>query len=299
MSKKIVLGRGLSILIPAKPIITPTPETEIPERRSEETVASQDRILDLSPEVIYPNSNQPRRDFDAKSLEDLAISIKQHGILQPLVVTAKGDGSYILVAGERRWRAAKFLGSKTVPVVVRTTGELERFALAMIENIQRQDLNAIELALGYNKLLEDFSLTQEELAKKMGKSRSVIANHLRLLGLPSEIQQSLAKGEISEYQARNLLSIAQPEARHLAWEKMKKGQLTGDAARYQAQKTQVAAHERTRPRDPATRAQENALEATLGTRVRIKKQGDSGQMVIDFYSLEDLGRLVEKISAVK
>ncbi len=298
MAKHGALGRGLSTLIPTMPTISQSVSvSRADDDRNEMNVdlLEHDMITLITPEKIVANPDQPRMDFTHQSLAELAESIKEHGILQPLTVTDNQNGTYTLIAGERRVRAAKMIGLSTVPVIVREVSEIQRFELAMIENIQRQDLNPIELAEGYKKLIDDFGLTQDGLAKKMGKSRSVIANHIRLLSLPVEIQHSLAVGEITEYQARNLLGVANLKDQQGLWIKMKKGEMTGDEARLHAQKTKVNTHDRTISKDMNTQAQESALEETLGTRVRIRKRSGKGQVVIEFYSEEELGAIVSKI----
>ena len=238
---------------------------DISPRQSDDDVRS-DRILHIDVGDIKENPYQPRKDMNSVALNDLAESIKQHGILQPLVVSIDPVGGYILVAGQRRLQAAKRIGLKTIPAVIRETDEMEKLELAMIENIQRADLNFIELAEAYARLSDEFGLTQEEIAKRMGKSRPVIANTLRLLTLPDAIQHSLAVGEINEYQARNLLSLKTDEERNALWEKMKKGEMTGTRALAEVQKIKVRTHDRSLRKSSDTFAQESALEEALGTR---------------------------------
>lgn len=267
---------------------------DISPRQSDDDVRS-DRILHIDVGDIKENPYQPRKDMNSVALNDLAESIKQHGILQPLVVSIDPVGGYILVAGQRRLQAAKRIGLKTIPAVIRETDEMEKLELAMIENIQRADLNFIELAEAYARLSDEFGLTQEEIAKRMGKSRPVIANTLRLLTLPDAIQHSLAVGEINEYQARNLLSLKTDEERNALWEKMKKGEMTGTRALAEVQKIKVRTHDRSLRKSSDTVAQESALEEALGTRVHIHKRGERGSVDIEFYSEEDLGAIVAKL----
>lgn len=208
---KSVLGRGLGSLIPQKQTIT---EQVIPSARSQ--------VLDIPVSEIRENSRQPRQFFSASELEDLIGSIKEHGIIQPLVVTRARAG-YELIAGERRLRAARTLGMKSVPVIVREAGEQEKLELALIENIQRQDLNAVEEALAYRALVDEFNLTQEDVAKRIGKSRSNVANILRLLDLESEILIALREGKISKSHGRTLLTESDPKKLMALFETMLKG----------------------------------------------------------------------------
>lgn len=298
MSKKQILGRGLSSLIPmAQPPVSSHREDQEDAGKEAQDDVRSDRILHIPIHDIKENPYQPRKDMNSAGLNDLAESIKQHGILQPLVVSIDPAGGYILIAGHRRIEAAKRVGLRTVPAVIRETDELEKLELAMIENIQRADLNAIELAEAYVRLSDDFGLTQEEIAHRMGKSRPVIANTMRLLTLSPAIQHSLAVGEINEYQARNLLSVKTEREQTAMWEKMKTGEMTGTRAFEEVQKTKVRTHDRALRKDTTVIAQESALEEALGTKVRIKKHGGRGTVIIEFYSDEDLGAIVGKIIA--
>ena len=181
-------------------------------------------VSTLAVSEIEPNRGQPRKQFDPAALADLADSIRQHGVLQPLVVRPMPDGSYQLVAGERRWRAARMAGLSQVPVVIKELSDSETMALALIENLQREDLNAIEEAMGYRDLMENFGLTQEQVSAKVGKSRPVVTNALRLLGLPEEVRGLLSEGKLSAGHARALLSLGEEELiRQAAADTVKKG----------------------------------------------------------------------------
>src|SRR3989338_8616169 len=184
------LGKGLGSLIPQRKSVI---EEILPETKSQ--------VLDIPVEHIYPNPRQPRHHFSAADLEDLIQSIKEHGALLPLVVTKKGEG-YELIAGERRLRASKMLGNKMIPAIVREASEQQKLELALIENIQRQDLNAVEEAIAYRALIDEFSLTQEEVAKRVGKSRSAVANSLRFLDLSQEMRWALQEEKITKSHAR-------------------------------------------------------------------------------------------------
>src|SRR3989338_8002321 len=212
------LGRGLSSLIPQK--VKRTAVTAAGEAIV--NVASQadkDKILNLPPEKISVNPSQPRRDFNEQRLNELVESIRIYGVIQPLIATRKG-ADYELIAGERRLRAAKVLGLAAVPVIIRRASEQEKLELALVENLQREDLNPIETALAYRKLLDEFNMTQNELAAKVGKSRPVITNTLRLLNLPEEIQAALINGRISEANARLLAGIESENQRQGFFEKI-------------------------------------------------------------------------------
>lgn len=195
MQKRKALGRGLDIMLGS----------------AEVQPSGSSAINEISVEAISPNPEQPRRVFDEGSLEELATSIRELGIIQPLTLRAAGDG-YQLIAGERRWRAAKLAGLKTVPAYVLTASDVEITEMALIENIQREDLNAIEVALAMRKLIDTYSLTQERLSERLGKSRTAIANHLRLLRLPAEIQLGLRDRKLDMGHARALLSVENPKA---------------------------------------------------------------------------------------
>lgn len=193
--KRNALGRGLDSLISMNDIQT----------------GGSSAINEIEVELIYPNPDQPRRTFDEETLEELAASIRELGIVQPLSLRDAGDGSYQIIAGERRWRAAKLAGLATVPAYVRTASDSEVTEMALIENIQREDLNAIEVALAFRKLIDSYSLTQERLSERLGKKRATIANHLRLLKLPAEIQLGLRDRKLDMGHARALLSVADPK----------------------------------------------------------------------------------------
>jgi len=297
------LGRGLPALIPNK---DQKPAIDLNANKPRKTVSvgigsdlddlSSEKVYQLDVNLIEPNSMQPRSVFSHGELEDLANSIREHGILEPLIATREPGGRYQLIAGERRLRAAKILGMRTVPVLLRTARELEKLELSLIENIQRHDLNPIEVSEAYSKLLDDFGMTQEELAKRVGKSRSAVANMLRLLTLPSEIKKALGDGKITEGHARMLLTIEEPAKEVTAFRRILEGKLTvsetGDEARKIASKK---FYRRAPSGDPNIVEKENRLQAVLGTRVKIKKRGEQGRIEVDFYSEEELAGIVERI----
>lgn len=285
MPKITGLGKGLSSLIPPKII------KEIVSADSG-VLSTDEKISQVPTEKIKPNPHQPRADFDHESLEELINSIKEYGILQPLILTVEGSG-YQLIAGERRLRAAQFLEMKTIPAIIRDVKEQQKLELALVENLQRKDLNPIEEAVAYQRLIDEFNLTQEEVAKQVGKNRSVVANTLRLLTLPTEIQKSLIRGKINYSTARVIVGLP-PTERLSFFEKVLKQDLTVRAVEGQARKVAVKRHFR-KIKDPNISALEEKLQAALGTKVIVKKTGDSGQIVIEFYSGEELEEIVGKI----
>jgi ParB family chromosome partitioning protein len=279
------LGRGLNSLIPPRKIIQAF------------TVAGENpasvRLADIPTTSIKPNPKQPRENFDYQELEDLINSIKEHGILQPLVVSKLDGENYELIAGERRLRAAKMLNMKTVPAILRTVRDQEKLELALIENIQRKDLNPIEEARAFHQLMDEFSLTQEEVARRVGRSRPAVANTLRLLTLPEEVQKALRSGKLTGSHARTLLGLDSEKAQLKYFSKILKNEMTSreaEGAVKRARGIKVSAV------NPAVSAKEETLRSALGTKVEIKKRGQAGEIRIHFYSDEELDNLVKKIA---
>jgi ParB family chromosome partitioning protein len=294
------LGRGLASLIPPKKIAEDkqsVPAATLPASESapSEEGPSGRRVLDLPVERIVPNPHQPRLFFSEDKLEELAQSIREHGILQPLTVTRVGS-NYELIAGERRFQAAKKAGLKTVPAILREAREQEKFELAIIENVQRHDLNPIEEAKAYRRLSEEFGLSQEETARKMGKSRSAIANVMRLLQLPVEIQRAVAEGRISEGHAKAVLAVENPEKQRALFDLIVKGGLTVRESEAKAREVSVRPHRRMSGPDPSTKEKEERLTEIFGTKVRISKAGKGGRIVIEYYGDEDLDHLMRKLA---
>lgn len=298
-----VLGRGLASLIPQKN--KPDGDAGGPtENIHQELVKTQvgslqDEYLEIPIEKIATNPQQPRHDFDDKELSELAESIKKHGIIQPLVVTKIAPEQYELIAGERRLKASKVAGLKMIPVIVREeAGEREKLELALVENIQRHDLNVVEEARAYKKLIEEFDLTQEEVADKVGKSRSAVANKVRLLALPIEIQRALAEGKISEGHARSILAIENPEKQRALFELILKDNLTVRQVEEKVKEVTVATHTRRLGSSGISpfKEEEEKMASSLGTKVTIKKSGEGGKIMIDFYSREELDNILRKIS---
>lgn len=246
---------------------------------------------------VLPNPYQPRKYFDEEKLQELADSIKEYGILQPLIVNKNGDNKYELIAGERRLEASKIIGLEKVPVVIKKINNEEKLEIALIENIQRHNLNAIEEAMAYKKLQDEFGLTQEEVAKKVGKSRSAVANTLRLLNLPIEIQRALTSGKITEGHARMILTVANPEKQRALFELILRDKLNVRQVERKVKEVSIASHKRKiRTSDPETEDRENQLGSLLGTKVKIKKNRNGGQIVIDYYSGEELNGIFNKLT---
>lgn len=287
------LGRGLGSLIPKK-TMTYGQNPFKSEMAEEETVVLHDgdRILKVNPSRIAINPQQPRTYFSDNALNDLAESIKQHGIISPLIVTKKDDG-YELIAGERRLRSAKLIGLKEVPVIVREEKDQKKLEIALIENLQREDLNPLESARAYQRLIDEFSITQEEAARKLGKARSSVANALRLLSLPLEIQEALATGKISEAHAKYLLGL-EGEAKQINMlKKIMRQNLT--VAETDKEIKRLGGTKAAKPKDYFDRAREEELGELLATKVEIKRQGKGGKLVFDFYSEEELNEIIKKI----
>ena len=276
------LGRGLGSLIPQQIV-----------KEVHSPAAGVPLIVPL--EHVVPNPFQPRQDFSHTDLEELISSIKIHGILQPLVVTEKTNGIYELIAGERRLRAARMAGLSGVPVIVRTAADQDKLELALIENIQRQDLNPIEEARAYRRLLDEHSLRQEDVALRVGKSRSQIANTVRLLELPIAIQDAVRSGSLSATAARTLLSFDTPDEQMQWWQRMSKEKMSVHEIEEAVHRTQ--GKRRVTIPNANIEADEAVLRGVLGTKVSIKKRGDSGTIVISFFSPEEYRAIVDKITS--
>lgn len=291
------LGRGLGSLIPQKQQSAPsqfkTEKTQTEPARESTSIAAGIPLF-VQIDQVVPNPHQPREDFSHAELEELINSIKIHGILQPLIVTDKKDGTYELIAGERRLRASRMAGLAAVPVIIRDAIDSEKLELALIENIQRQDLNALEEARAYKRLMEDHGLTQEQVASRVGKSRSQVANTLRLLDLPQEIQEAVRGGTVSASAARTLLSLGSKDEQIGWWQRMMSEKMSVhdvEEAVRRAQKP-YAVH----IPDVNLEADEAALRTSLGTKVSIKRRGDAGIIALSFFSPEEYRELVNRLS---
>ncbi|MBI5491195.1 MAG: ParB/RepB/Spo0J family partition protein [Deltaproteobacteria bacterium] len=279
--KKQALGRGLGALIPGL----------------EENAGAARGLLRVPIERLRPmTGGQPRQRFDESRLEELAASVREVGILSPLLVRAV-SGGYEIIAGERRWRAAQRAGLLDVPVLVRErTGDDEAFELGLVENLQRDDLNAIEVAHSYRRLLEEFGYTQERLAKRVGKDRSTLANALRLLKLPERVQQMTASGELSEGHARALLSLEDAGAILEAAKKVVREGLSVRQAEALARRGSREKPGKAKPREsPAVRDLIERLQRALGARVQIQHRGGRGKLEVHFSSLEQLDAILKRL----
>jgi len=247
---------------------------------------------------IRPNAAQPRTSFDDDSLHELAASIREAGILQPIVVRPLAEGTYEIIAGERRWRAAKIAGLATVPILVRSAGRQDQLEWALIENIQREDIAPLECARAYKRLVDEFGLTQEEVADKVGKSRTSVTNTLRLLRLPAKVQEGLASGQITEGHARAILGAGGEAAQVALFDKIVRLGLTVRDVERGAR----AAVSRPKSRTPLQVKKdadlaylEESLSERLGAKVRIRSQGPKGEIVVSYASDEDLQRILEQL----
>jgi len=280
------LGRGLGALISST-----TQKNSLPKKT--QGIIPGEKIWQVPLAAVHPSINQPRKHFKPEELQELAESIKQHGILQPLLVNEKTDGSYELIAGERRFRASKIVGLTTVPVVIKKIEGQEKLEVALIENIQRQDLNPLEEAFAYKRLIEEFGLTQQEVAEKVGKSRSAVANIVRLLDLPNAIQTALVEGKISMSQGRTLLSLEKEEEQLNMLSSMLGQKIT--VRELEKEVSKVHLHKNPVRKDANTVYLEDKLRSVLGAKVSISQKGEEGSITISFYSQEELTDLIKKI----
>ena len=274
--KKVTLGRGLDALIP------------IDEEVKGYILADIDQIK--------PNSYQPRKEFDEDGIDELASSIKEKGIIQPLVGRKIGD-SYEIIAGERRWRAAQKAGLKRIPIILKDASESEVLELALIENLQREDLNPIEEAIAYEQLIGDFGLTHDEISKRIGKDRSTITNQIRLLKLPERVKQAIKSREISAGHARAILSIESQSKALEILELIKRNKLS---VRQTEKLVQGSIKEREADRkqkyvDPFLSNVTERLKRVLGTQIKIIDRNGKGKIEIEYYSLDDLERIIESL----
>ncbi len=280
MTKK-ALGKGLKAFLP-----------------EEYGILKEERFLDIAIDRLKPNPLQPRKKWDPESLEELAQSIRETGILQPIVVVPEED-SYTIIIGERRWRAAKKIGLQTIPVIVRNLTEAQQHEAMLIENLQREDLNSLEIATAYQKMIQEFSYTQEDVAKKVGKDRTSIANYLRLLKLPDEVQELIADGKLSMGHARALIPIENPEhQRSMALRIVKDSLSVREVEKWVRRLQSPSEKPPTAPMDPDLFIFQEELIKLLGTKVVISGDQNKGVLKIFYYTLDDLNRIYEKIKGV-
>ncbi|MFN3740577.1 MAG: ParB/RepB/Spo0J family partition protein [Thermodesulfovibrionales bacterium] len=271
---KTALGKGIEALLPERP----------------------EEVIRLDIDRILPGEHQPRKVFRDESLKELAESIKEKGVIQPVIVTRVGDGTFKLIAGERRLRAAKLAGLKKIPAIIKDLASRDALEIALIENIQREDLDPLETALAFERLKNEFNLTQEEIAKKVGKDRATVANYLRLLSLPEEIKRLLHEGSLSFGHGKAILSIPDRSSQIEAARKIIKEGLTvrqAEELSHRLSSTSFNKSKRSSPRDPNISSLEEKLKKSLGTTVRIIHKGKKGRIEIAYNSLEEFDRLLE------
>jgi ParB family transcriptional regulator, chromosome partitioning protein len=288
-NQRRALGRGLGALLPTRPlaVVAPTPSSDTPSSSTIEI------------EQIDPNPVQPRRVFQQEALHQLAESIRQHGTIQPLVLRRSGD-RYQLVAGERRWRAAKIAGMTEVPAVVQEISDDHLLEITLIENIQREDLNPIELAIAFDRMAHELNISQDEIGRRTGKDRSTISNSIRLLQLPPDLQQLVAERRLSAGHARSLLALTDEDLqRNLAEKIVAQGLSVRQVERMTKRLTEPRdpAAEEDEALDPNVKAAIADMERVLGTKVRIvEKSNTRGRIEIDYYSPDDLDRIYTLIA---
>jgi ParB family chromosome partitioning protein len=292
------IGKGLGSLIPPKSEheAVSFPKVQNPLRLKKESV------FNIETNKIRPNPMQPRQEMDREGLEELADSIKEHGILQPLIVTKsvkdldKGqDVEYTLIAGHRRWAAAKMLGLPHVPAIVRDSTEQQKLELALVENLQRADLNALDKANAFRRLHDEFDLTHQEIAQKVGKSREAVTNTLRFLTLPQDIQDGLRANRISEGHAKMLAGIKSPQTQMALYNEIIQNNLNVRQVEQRTREISVSAHKRKVFNDPEIKKYAGDLTAYLGYKTDIKRAGIGGTVVIRFGEKEDLEKVLRKI----
>lgn len=275
--RRRALGRGLDALIPS---------------------AEQAGLREIDLDRIEPNPRQPRQTFERESLDELAASIREHGIVQPLVVATMGDDRYRLIVGERRWRASRIAGLERVPAVVRDLSDRQTLEVALVENVQRADLNPLEEASAYQRLMEDFGLTQQQVAAQVGKSRVAVANTLRLLALPDRLKQAVLEQRITEGHARAILGLSDEARQMWVLDRVERGGLT---VRQTEEMVRTLLHAegqsraRAASRDPNVESVETELRRALGTKVSLRQGNKGGRIVIEYYSDEEFQSLYDRL----
>jgi ParB family chromosome partitioning protein len=298
MAKQFGLGKGLGALIPDTDILAAVVEKG-PSGAIAEATQVTEGLATLPISKLRPNPDQPRRTFSPESLEELASSLRTHGLIQPIVAEEASNGTYVIVAGERRYRAAQIAGLLELPVLVRSFSPEKRLEIALIENVQREDLNPVEEAEAYRTLMAMGGRSQEEVADVVGKSRSSVANSVRLLRLPEVVLSSLRDGSISPGHAKALLTVVDPSRRERLFARMIAEGISVREAEAAAQELNSAApraakdaQKPERPRTPEIRQLEERLIGILGTKVSVKGSAEKGTIAIEYYSLDDLERIL-------
>lgn len=291
MSKKFGLGKGLNALIPEDTVILE------PKKGKDKNDDNGYSLIDIN--LIKSNESQPRKSFDDEKIMELAESIKSNGIIQPLILRKDKD-EYIIVAGERRWRAAKYIGIKEIPSVIMDLTEKQILEISLIENIQREDLNSIEEAIAYKKLISDFDLTQEQLSKRIGKSRVAITNTMRLLNLSEDVQQYIIEGVISEGHGRSLLAITDSKLQCELAQNVIDDKLSVRELEFLIRKLKTKSEpSKSKPKketNPYYKEVIEKLENYFGTKVNVTNKNNKGKIEIEYYSEEDLQRILEIIN---
>lgn len=295
-AKKGGLGRGLEALIADAAPIENVGEAK---EQSGEHEDSTDRVRYIKTFDIMPNANQPRKTFDEEKIQDLANSILEHGVIQPIVLRKKDEG-YEIVAGERRWRAAIKAGLSEVPCLIRELDDEQNMLLAIIENMQREDLNPIEEAEGLNKMIVTYGMTQEQVSKSVGKSRPYITNSLRLLKLPEYVLELISEGKISAAHGRTVITVEDDEVRKRICEQIvKEGLSVRETERLVDESGKPKRKPAKRIKNPNVSRVEEELKEVLGTKININQKGSKGKIEIEFFSKEELERLIDMLKSLR
>jgi ParB family chromosome partitioning protein len=276
--KKKALGKGLQAFMP-----------------EEYGILKDERYAEIEIEKLKPNPLQPRLKFSQESIDELAHSIEESGVLQPLIVVPEGD-HYLIIVGERRWRAAQKTGLKKIPAVIRSMPKIQQLETSLVENLQREDLNPLEIALAYQKLMQELNYTQQEIAEKVGKDRASVANYLRLLKLPKEIQDNLAENKISMGHARALIALEDPQLQiSLAHQTIQNQLSVRDVERLIHSLKRTSSGQKSAIPDPDLMALQEEFTRLLGTKISISGNQSRGVIRIHYFSMDDLNRIYEKI----
>lgn len=279
------LGKGLGALI----------STSSSRNKKGSKAGKEDKIWYIPISSIQPDPNQPRKEFDAKQLDELAASIKQHGVLQPILLSEKTDGGYEIISGERRWRAAKIAGLVTIPAIIKKIADQQKVEISLVENIQREDLNVLEEAFAYQRLADEYKMSHQEIADKLGKSRPAVSNFIRILYLPEEAKKALIEKKITYAQGRALLSLpTEEEQLEMLAQVLSDKMSTADIERAVSRKT-MHVKKAARKRDPNIVYLEDQLREKLDTKVAITEQSGKGKLIIEYYSKDELSKLVKSL----
>ncbi len=288
------------------PLSQTRPDQVQTARIGREGILKEDYIFHIETGKIKPNPNQPRKDFDEETLKDLAESIRQHGLLQPIVVSRIENSTptgqvveYQIIAGERRWRASQIAGLPTMPAIIKDSTEKTRLELGLVENIQRENLNPIEMALAFKRLIEEFNVPYRQIADKVGKSPSAVSNILRLLNLPPEIQQALSSNKIFEGHARAILALTSSDQQFKLFEAILRGGMTVREAEDESRRMKLEKGRKVRSAvvlNPYFRELIDRLENILGTKVTLVPKGEGGRLTIEYYSPDELEELIRKLA---